>query len=104
MALFAERGIRLPDFTDRYRDPEDAPSITGLVQDQQPDWKRIEDPREGAVIVFNMAGLPFHVGYCMGRQGGRWKFLHVIKNTNVACEDLFGPLWVNRIEGIYLYE
>ena len=67
-------------------------------------WSRLDRPRPGAVVLFNIAGRPVHVGLCLG-QG---LFLHSHKPDGAPpgapatfIENLSGSMWAQRVEGFY---
>jgi len=73
-------------------------SLPHVVKPERADgWRRVERPLPLDVVVFRTAGVPDHVGVCIGR--GR--FLHVEDGARSRIEYLSSPLWEARIEGYY---
>lgn len=85
-----------------YANSGDQKKISSIIHSAKPFWTKIDQPKEGAVVVFNLAGNPHHIGLCVGRQGGHDMFLHVYKGINTICERLDSTVWRNRIEGYYV--
>lgn len=98
--LEQEQGITgLPDFRSDYAHTKDKASIPGLVDRESRNWQKVDDPQEGDVAVFRIAGKPMHVGYLVDSK----RFLHVHRNINTCMESLDSLIWKNRIEGVYRY-
>lgn len=83
--ILAAHGIPWPEDARR---PEDAT-----------DWARVDRARELDVVVFTRAGVPSHVGLCLGGD----RFFHVEEGGTARTERLSSPLWFPRIEGLYRY-
>lgn len=58
---------------------------------------RIEQPVAGAVVVLRVAGLPCHIGVCLGDGN----FIHAMKDLGVHVDSLSS--WKHRIEGFYTW-
>src|SRR5690625_3869036 len=94
-----EKGIELPLLSD-YQTTRDADGISQIVEAQKPSWTQTDEPMEGDVIVFRMAGKQTHVGIYIGRN----RFIHAFSGTDSCMESLKSPRWASRIEGFYRYE
>jgi len=94
----------LPDFKDRYAHTGDYIGIGSCIDQEKRNWKEVDAPQEGAVIVFNIKGRPHHVGICTGYQQGQAWFFHVYEGTTAKHERLKSTMWANRINSIYVYE
>lgn len=94
----------LPDFSDSYNNTGDKNGIKICVNNERRNWKEITEPKESAIIVFNIGGWPQHVGICTGYQQGKAMFLHVHKGINVTHERLASSMWSSRIDSMYIYE
>lgn len=90
----------LPDFAEQYQHTRDKVNIPLLVDEEKQHWQPVASPQEGDVVVFNLAGIPIHVGVMI--DPGR--FLHVVRGTNACIEKISSPVWANRIAGFYRYE
>ena len=57
-------GIKLPSYTDRYKDTKDSESLGLLVKKEREAWNHIEKglEKKGDVIVLRMRGQPMHIG------------------------------------------
>jgi cell wall-associated NlpC family hydrolase len=94
-----EYGITLPDYGGRYTEARDrhavADAITaGLIEG----WHRVEHAVEGALVIFRIAGKPWHVGVMVDAR----RFLHVPPGETSCIERLASPMWEKRIEGFYV--
>lgn len=100
------RGIVLPDYGDGYRETMDSAGIgisirEGLVRD----FARVERPAPFDLVIFNLAGKPWHVGLVVGP--GR--FLHWPQpdrdgnDGTSRIERWADRKWRNRVEGFYRY-
>ena len=90
----------LPDFTADYESTTDKFNIPLLTYQERQNWREVRDPKEGDVVLLNIAGRPLHVGVMIDSG----KFLHVTKGINSCIERIHGSVWQNRIEGFYRYE
>lgn len=94
------RGLRLPDYGLGYTNTGDHAGIAvtikaGLVEG----WEKIERPEPFALVIFNVAKKPWHVGVVVGRND----FLHWPDGETSRVEKLDAQIWKNRIEGFYRY-
>lgn len=104
LVLNQERGFDpLPDFRDEYENAGDWVGIRRCIEKEKNNWKKVDDPVRGAVIVFNVKGRPHHVGICTGKQQGEAWFFHVYEGTTAKHERLNSTLWSKRISGVYIY-
>lgn len=94
-----EFGHRLPDFSDEYIHAHDTFNIPLLVAKERPKWERVETPEPGDVVLFNIGGLPVHVGVVVDKK----RMLHIAKGTNACIEDFTSKKWKPRTEGFYAY-
>ena len=99
--IFKERlGINLPILND-YTNTRDRKKLCQIIETEIPEW--IEIPRgqekEYDVSVFNMAGLPVHVGIVL-----RPNFMvHRQRGTGTTVERYDSKKWNTRIEGFFRY-
>lgn len=71
-----------------------------LAQAAKSDWTPVSVASEGDALLFEVRGMPLHVGYALD---GRL-MLHTSKDTGeVVIEDYRAPVWGDRLEGVYAY-
>ena len=96
-----ERGINnLPDLSRQYNNTRDKINIPSLVDHERQQWKRVQNPKEGDVIVLKIGGIPIHVGMMIDSE----KFIHVSMGINACVEKVDSIVWGNRVDGYYRYE
>jgi len=93
-----------PSFNGKYEDTRDWKGIQGCIESQRQKWKEIDQPREGAIIIFNIKGRPHHVGICTGIQSGEPWFFHIPEGGTAKHERLESSRWNNRIESMYIWD
>jgi cell wall-associated NlpC family hydrolase len=88
----------VPDFTDRYAGGRD-PAITHLCAEESLRWAPVKkgEERPGDVVLLKIAGRPWHVGLVVARG----LMLHVARGIDACLERFDGPVWGERLEGIY---
>lgn len=59
-------------------------------------WEKVEQ-QEKVAVVFRIGGVIKHIGYMIDYN----KFIHIMKDQNVAIESLKSPTWEKRIAGFY---
>lgn len=98
------RGIVLPDYGSGYRETMDCDGIgvsirEGLVRD----FVRVDKPQPFDLVIFNLAGKPWHVGLVVGP--GR--FLHWPQPDDKGNDGssriahYTDRIWARRVEGFY---
>lgn len=100
MAVFAEFGIRLPDFRiSCFATRAVGRTVTG----QKRFWIKTSRPSVPALAV--MAIDPDHPGVCnhCGVYVGGGKILHTTQKTGAVMTPADHPYWGSRIEGYYLF-
>lgn len=99
------RGIVLPDYGGGYRETMDCDSIgvairQGLVRDFVP----VAHPQPFDVVIFNLAGKPWHVGLVVVEPG---RFLHWPQPDDKGNDGssriarYTDRIWARRVEGFY---
>jgi probable lipoprotein NlpC len=64
------------------------------------DWTPLREAREGDALLFEVRGMPLHVGYALD---GRL-MLHTSQDTcESLIEDYRAQAWGDRLEGVYSY-
>jgi cell wall-associated NlpC family hydrolase len=61
-------------------------------------WERRDDAAVGGLVIFRIAGHPWHVGLVVARD----RFLHIPPGETSCVERLSSPMWAKRIEGFYV--
>lgn len=92
-----QRNIVLPSLAENYESSTDKKQTSQLIDVKKIDWKPVTDPNEFDVVVFNIHGLPTHVGVMLDR----FRFIHVMKGRNTAIERITHINWTKRVEGFY---
>jgi cell wall-associated NlpC family hydrolase len=92
-----ELSIILPALTAQYQNAADAAEIDALVMNQSPLWTPISEAREFDLVLLRVGRHPCHVGIVV------WPgtMLHLLRGCNAVVERYNGPVWVNRVVGIF---
>jgi cell wall-associated NlpC family hydrolase len=106
MVLAELRGIVLPDYGSGYHQTMDSDGIGVSIRDGLvADFRKVERPAPFDLVIFNLAGKPWHVGLMVDRA----RFLHWpqpdkdgVGGTS-RIERCADRLWRNRVEGFYRY-
>jgi cell wall-associated NlpC family hydrolase len=100
LVLAEQRGLELPDYGRGYDSTEDRAEVPAAIRSGLRDgWQSIPEPLPGALVIFNIWGVPMHCGVTIP---GR-RFLHAQKGVGVVVERLDSAMWIRRIEGFYRY-
>lgn len=92
------RGIALPDYGGGYAGMSDHDGIaTSIRSGLAEGWERVTDPQAFDLVIFNICGLPRHVGLMVGPR----KFLHAPEGQTSRIERVDDRMWNKRIEGFY---
>lgn len=106
LVLSELRGIVLPDYGQGYADTGDVDGIgvairEGLVRD----FRKVDKPEPFDLVIFNLAGKPWHVGVMVDAL----RFLHWPQpddkgndGTSRICR-WKDRMWRKRVEGFYRY-
>lgn len=96
-----EFGIsNLPSLASEYTESRDR-AVPGLFDREIADsWRPVENPEPGDVAVFNMAGLPAHVGVMIDKK----RMIHTIKGAASCIERIDSLRWKGKFEGFYRHE
>lgn len=88
------RGLNFPE----RQFSEDLAVNHALMACQMDEWKRIEGPEPGSVVLIRILGKASHVGFVLDG----FSFIHAWEGSNgVVVEPLED--WEKRIEGFYQY-
>jgi cell wall-associated NlpC family hydrolase len=90
-------GYILPTLGHKYASSDDHKEMHKAFVESVDKFKKFDMPQRGDIVVFNMRGLPTHVGIYIGKNS----FIHTLKGHNSCVESLSSPLWNKRIEGFY---
>lgn len=60
-------------------------------------WGRVETPKEGDIVIFNVYGKPSHVGVMVNKS----EFIHVEQNGITEVDSIRSGTWKARVEGFY---
>lgn len=102
-----ERGIQLPSFHDGYMASCATREVARAIQrGLEAEWRRIETPREYALVIFRSGSIPDHVGLMISRS----EFLHISPagkfnegNGISVVRKLNSMDWKHRVWGFYEY-
>ena len=61
------------------------------------DWKSVNSPRLGDVVLLKNKGVATHVGLLVSAD----KFIHMSENIGCSIDGIAGSRWNSRIEGFY---
>jgi len=86
--------VHIPEYD--YESAEDKESIE-VAMIARHTWEKLNTPREGCLVIMNIAGQPIHCGYALDE----YTMLHSLKGHNSAIERLDNKKWRDRIEGFY---
>jgi cell wall-associated NlpC family hydrolase len=97
--LKEEFGFDLPDLSEQYFNSNDRFNIPFVVDLEKPNWLLVSKPNPGNVVLFNISGIPMHVGIVVSDT----EMLHIAKGINSCIESFTSMKWKNRVEGFYAY-
>ncbi len=121
IVLREQFGVAAPSYSGAYADALEAREIAALISGEtearwQKDGRVSTRPYAGAgaVVLFRIAGHPWHVGIVVSPDDGHGRgseasarsenwFLHIRRGTDSCLERLDSPRWTNRIVGFYRY-
>lgn len=97
-----ELGIQLPSYDTDYLTSAHRESVAGAIVKFLPDagWARVEDGRQGDLVIFKIFGLPTHVGILLNKDD----FLHAFAGCDSCIERLSAITWSRRIHGIFRWQ
>ena len=90
-----EFNIDLPEHF--YYKSNDKDSAEEALSSGRCDWKKVEIPEQGDVILLNIGGRTVHMGIVIDKR----RMLHSLLGHNSGIELFDGERWKNRIEGFY---
>lgn len=96
-----ELDIYLPLYNGVFKDksPETMLEISRLMKEEREKWIKVQDPQEFDVLLLRTGRYAFHVSLVIDSEN----MIHVEEGINSVIEKYTGPLWKQRIEGIYRY-
>jgi|DEB0MinimDraft_6_1074348.scaffolds.fasta_scaffold16159_2 cell wall-associated NlpC family hydrolase len=89
----------LPILLDNYASTKDGKEVSQVVNDCIPEWSDVKIGSYGDCCLFNLKGLPIHLGVYIGDGF----FLHAIRGADSCIERLDSKLWEKRFKGFYRY-
>ena len=96
-----ELGVQLP-ILQKYTSTKDKDALPTIIQEESSTWQPVKlgDEQPFDVAVFNMCGVPMHVGVVV-----RQNFMiHCERGSGTTLEDYTDRKWCNRLVGFYRYE
>ena len=92
--------IDLPSYLESYVDPKDTAELGPLITDEvAADWLRINVPRAGDGMLFNVKGEPAHTAVYVRDD----LMLHVRRGAGSCVERYDSPIWKPRFIGYYCH-
>ena len=95
-----ELGIDVPDYLDSYESATSRASVSTAIRDNLPNWKPVVAMEYGDLLVFDILGLPIHVGVYLGDN----QFLHAFQRTDSCIERLNSITWSRRLVGAFRWQ
>jgi len=86
-----------PLLSEKYNSVENRAELETLMIKNSMQFKIVETPEPGDVILFRICGFNSHVGIMLNSND----FAHMWKGSGVCVERYTGPLWLNRVQGFY---
>ena len=90
--VLAERGLVLPEFA--YGSAEHAEALLRHLAEY---GEKVDEPRDGDVVLFNSKGQAAHIGVMCGPE----EFVHHDERNGVSRERTTAFHWRSRIAGYY---
>lgn len=91
-------GLVLPDYGKGYAHTGDSDGIAVAIRDGLvADFQKVERPRPFDLVIFNIAGKPWHVGVVVSAT----QFLHWPEGQSSRIERFTDRMWARRVEGYY---
>ena len=98
--MYADMDIDVPSYLHEYITSSDIDSVATAINKNKSNWRKVEAPDVGDVLVFNIMGFPCHVGVYVG-QGD---FIHSFRGTAVCVERLNSISWSRRLSEVYRWQ
>jgi len=98
--MYADMDINVPSYLHEYITSSDIDSVATAINKNKSNWRKVEAPDVGDVLVFNIMGFPCHVGVYVG-QGD---FIHSFRGTAVCLERLNSISWSRRLSEVYRWQ
>lgn len=96
-----ELGIYLPIHNGVFKDqtPETMLAISKLMRQERENWTKVSIPQQFDVLLLRTGKHAFHVSMVIDVD----RMIHIEEGIDSVIERYTGPLWKQRIEGIYRY-
>lgn len=94
-----EFNIKLPLLSEEYSEASEGKQISESIKKNKSliENKMKDAPEYGDLVIFNIKGIPCHVGVYIGKN----RILHILKGTNSVIEQLNSFRLKGRVEGYY---
>lgn len=92
--------IDLPSYRTEYITSGHRESVSTAIETNLVGWQKVEQPKFGDLLVFNILGLPLHTAIYIDRNN----FLHAYLNTDSCVERLNSVSWNKRLKGAYRWQ
>jgi len=93
---------KIPSYGDAYEKATDSNSVSNAISISSKEWLKVDlaKSKRGDIIVFNIKGLPVHVGVILDDN----HMIHTLAGHNSCRERYTSSKWIRRIEGIYRWQ
>jgi cell wall-associated NlpC family hydrolase len=92
--------LEVPSYVEDYASAENRQSVSEAIKDNLNNWVEVFKPKFGDMLIFNILGLPTHVGIYISNGD----FIHSFLGTNTCVERLSSITWNKRLKGVYRWE
>lgn len=89
--------VDVPDYLWAYTAANDKESVSDAIEENKANWKKVDEPEYGDVLVFRIMGYPMHVGIKLNGDD----FLHAFQGTQSCLERLSSISWSRRLFEVY---
>lgn len=89
--------VDVPDYLWAYTAANDKESVSDAIEENKANWKKVDEPAYGDVLVFRIMGYPMHVGIKLNGDD----FLHAFQGTQSCLERLSSISWSRRLFEVY---
>jgi cell wall-associated NlpC family hydrolase len=93
-------GKDIPDYMAFYQSSMDKQEVLAAMSVGFSEWKRVDEPEFGDVLVFRITDSPWHTGVYLYDD----LMLHTIQGHNSAIERYTSIRWRHRLYGIYRWQ
>lgn len=100
LILLKEYAIDVSSCESPYQNLDNHIHLENIIEEGKVDWKQVNTPKEGDLILLRVNGYPMHMGIVLGNN----YFIHIMKGMNSVIEKYNGRTWEKRISGFFRYK